>query len=39
VQAQARGEGAASIWRDGMLKVKAGITTPDEVLRSVFTSG
>jgi len=39
IQAQARSEGAASIWHDGMLKVKAGITTPDEVLRSVFTSG
>ena len=39
IQALARSEGTTSMWHDGMLKVKAGITTPDEVLRSVFTSG
>jgi len=37
--AQAKEEGMASMWRDGMLKVKAGITTPDEILRNVFSIG
>ena len=37
--AQAKKEGMVSMWRDGMLKVKAGITTPDEVLRNVFSIG
>ena len=36
---QAKKEGMASMWRDGMLKVKAGITTPDEVLRNVYSIG
>ncbi len=36
---QAQKEGMVSMWRDGMLKVKEGITTPEEVLRSVFAIG
>jgi len=36
---QAKKEGMASMWRDGMLKVKAGITPPDEVLRNVYSIG
>jgi len=39
IQAQAKKEGMLSMWRDGMLKVKAGITTPCEVLRNVFSIG
>jgi len=39
IRAQARNEGMVSMWRDGMLKVKAGITTPCEVLRNVFSIG
>jgi len=39
LMAQAQKEGMATMWRDGMLKVKAGITTPDEVLRNVFSIG
>ncbi len=39
MRARAREEGMTSIWRDGMLKVKAGITTPDEVLRNVVSIG
>jgi len=39
LMSQAKKEGMASMWRDGMLKVKAGITTPDEVLRNVFSIG
>ena len=37
LMAQATEEGMVSIWRDGMLKVKADITTPDEILRNVFS--
>ncbi|MFC1908031.1 GspE/PulE family protein, partial [Chloroflexota bacterium] len=37
IRDQAGKEGMISMWRDGMLKVKAGITTPDEVLRNVFS--
>jgi len=33
----ARRAGMASMWHDGMLKVKAGITTPSEVLRTIYT--
>jgi general secretion pathway protein E len=32
----ARKSGMVTIWRDGMLKVKANITTPSEVLRNIF---
>ena len=39
IRARAKKEGMASMWHDGMLKVKEGITTPDEVLRNVFTIG
>ncbi len=39
IRAQAQKEGMTSMWHDGMLKVKAGITTPDEVLHSVFSIG
>ncbi|MBU2535270.1 MAG: ATPase, T2SS/T4P/T4SS family [Chloroflexota bacterium] len=34
---QARQEGMVSLWHDGMVKVKEGITTPSEVLRNVFS--
>ena len=37
IRAQAYKEGMVSLWRDGMLKVKAGITTPYEVIRNVFS--
>ncbi len=37
VRAQATKEGLVSLWRDGMLKVKAGLTTPFEVLRNVYS--
>jgi len=37
IRAQARKEGMGSLWHDGMLKVKAGVTTPYEVLRNVFS--
>ncbi len=30
-------EGMLSLWHDGMLKVKMGITTPSEVIRNVFS--
>ena len=39
IRAQAREEGMASLWHDGMLKVKAGVTTPYEVLRNVSSIG
>ncbi|MFH1639839.1 MAG: ATPase, T2SS/T4P/T4SS family [Chloroflexota bacterium] len=35
IRAQARAEGMTSMWHDAILKVKAGITTPSEVLRCV----
>lgn len=34
---QARQEGMVSLWHDGMVKVKEGVTTPSEVLRNVFS--
>jgi len=37
VRAQACKEGMVSLWHDGMLKVKLGITTPYEVIRNVFS--
>jgi len=37
IREQARKEGMVSLWHDGMLKVKAGVTTPYEVLRNVFS--
>jgi len=36
---KAKEAGMVSMWRDGMLKVKAGITTPCEVIRSTFSVG
>lgn len=32
-------EGMVNMWRDGMLKVQAGHTTPREILRNVFAIG
>ncbi len=37
MRAEAVKEGMESLWHDGMLKVKAGVTTPKEVLRNVFS--
>jgi general secretion pathway protein E len=34
---QARDEGSVSLWHDGMVKVKQGVTTPYEILRNVFS--
>jgi len=39
IRAQALKEGMVSLWHDGMLKVKTGITTPYEILRNVFSIG
>jgi len=39
IRAQAQKEGTVSLWHDGMLKVKEGITTPYEVIRNVFSIG
>jgi general secretion pathway protein E len=39
IKAQAVKEGMVTMWRDGMLKVQAGLTTPREVLRNVFVIG
>jgi len=39
IKAQAIEEGMAPLRRDGMLKVREGITTPYEVLRNVFSIG
>ena len=39
LRAKAEEAGTVSMWRDGMLKVQAGITTPCEVLRSIFSVG
>ncbi|MBI2958223.1 MAG: type II/IV secretion system protein [Chloroflexi bacterium] len=36
IRARAREEGMVSMWRDGMLKAKTGITTPCEVVRNVY---
>ncbi len=37
IRNQALKEGTASLWHDGMVKVKAGVTTPFEILRNVFS--
>jgi general secretion pathway protein E len=37
IRDQSHKEGTFSLWHDGMLKVKAGVTTPYEVLRNVFS--
>lgn len=39
VKAQALKEGMIAMWRDGMMKVKEGITTPYEVMRKVYALG
>jgi general secretion pathway protein E len=39
IKAQAVREGMVTMWRDGMLKVKEGLTTPSEVMRNVFVIG
>ncbi len=39
IRHQAREEGMSTLWHDGMTKVKMGITTPQEVIRNVFTLG
>lgn len=39
IRNQAFNEGMISLWRDGMLKVRDGITTPFEVLRNVYSIG
>lgn len=39
IKAQALREGMVTMRRDGMLKARDGITTPAEVIRSVFTIG
>ena len=37
IRNQALKEGTASLWHDGMVKVKEGVTTPFEILRNVFS--
>ena len=39
VKAQAVKEGMVTLWHDGMRKVQAGITTPYEIIRNVYTAG
>ena len=39
IRTQAYKGGMASLWHDGMLKVKKGITSPYEVIRNVFSIG
>ncbi|MBA7666716.1 Type II secretion system protein E [subsurface metagenome] len=39
IRVQAKEEGMISMWHDGMLKVKSGVTTPCEVLRNAFSIG
>jgi len=39
IKALAREEGMVTMWRDGMLKVKDGLTTPREIMRNVFVIG
>jgi len=39
IRTQAYKEGMVSLWHDGMLKVKEGITSPYEVIRNVFSIG
>jgi general secretion pathway protein E len=39
IRDQAYKEGMRSLWHDGMLKVKADITTPSEIIRNVFSIG
>ena len=39
IRAAAAKGGTFSLWHEGMLKVKEGITTPHEVIRNVFSIG
>ncbi|MBI3931338.1 MAG: type II/IV secretion system protein [Chloroflexi bacterium] len=39
IRVEAKKEGMISLWHDGMLKVKEGVTTPHEVIRNVFSIG
>lgn len=39
IREKAIAEGMVTLARDGMLKAKAGITTPNEVLRNAYSSG
>jgi len=39
IKAQVTKEGMVTMWRDGMLKVQGGLTTPREILRNVFAIG
>ena len=39
IRALAMEQGMISLWRDGMFKVKMGVTTPQEIIRNVFTIG
>jgi len=39
IRKQANNEGMISLWRDGMIKVKMGLTTPFEVQRNVYSLG
>lgn len=39
IRAQAKRDGTILLWHDGMMKVKAGITTPYEIIRNVFSIG
>jgi len=39
IRSQAYEEGTVSLWHDGMLKVKEGVTTPFEVIRNVYSIG
>ena len=39
IRAQSQKEGTQSLWHDGMMKVKLGITTPYEVIRNVYSIG
>ncbi|MBI4329500.1 MAG: type II/IV secretion system protein, partial [Chloroflexi bacterium] len=39
IRHQAIQEGLITLWHDGMLKVKTGVTTPYEVIRNVYTIG
>ena len=37
IRVQARKEGTVSLWHDGMLKVKEGLTTPYEIIRNAYS--
>ncbi|MDO8577783.1 MAG: GspE/PulE family protein [Dehalococcoidales bacterium] len=39
IRAIAKKSGMVTMWRDGMVKVKAGMTTPSEVLRNILYTG